>query len=197
MSTLHPTKAKLLDTAVALIDEFGPIGFTVDALLERSTISKGSLYHHFVDFSDVIEQAQVIRFSRYIDADIKALFEMLSTARSGAELRERFESLVLATSDPSRADARSDRATIVGLARHSKNFAEALGREQQRVTDALADIAREAQEKGYIRTDVDVRVLATFIQTYTLGFVLNDITIDPILPDEWSKFVSALLAASL
>lgn len=196
MST-HPTKAKLLDTAVSLIDEFGPIGFTVDSLLERSGISKGSLYHHFVDFSDVIEQAQVIRFSRYIDEDIQALFEVLSSANSGAQLRERFESLVLATSDPSRADARSDRATIVGLARHSKNFAVALGKEQQRVTDALADIVREAQERGFIRQDVDVRVLATFVQTYTLGFVLNDITIDPIAPDDWSKFVGALLAASL
>jgi AcrR family transcriptional regulator len=196
MST-HPTKAKLLETAVNLIDEFGPIGFTVDSLLDRSGISKGSLYHHFVDFSDVIEQAQVIRFTRYIDEDVKALFEMLSSANSGAELRERFESLVLATSHPSRGDARSDRATIVGLARHSKNFAEALGREQQRVTDALADIAREAQERGFIRQDVDVRILATFIQTYTLGFVLNDITVDPVSPAEWSKFVGAVLAASL
>ena len=196
MST-HPTKTKLLETAVSLIDEFGPMGFTVDSLLEQSGISKGSLYHHFVDFSDVIEQAQVIRFSRYIDEDIQALFGMLSSANSGSELRERFESLVLATSHPSRGDARSDRATIVGLARHSKNFAVALGREQQRVTDALADIAREAQEKGFIRSDVDVRVLATFIQTYTLGFVLNDITIDPISPVDWSKFVGSILAASL
>jgi AcrR family transcriptional regulator len=80
VTSLHPTKTKLIETAVSLIDEFGPIGFTVDALLERSSISKGSLYHHFVDFSDVIEQAQVIRFSRYIDEDIKALFEMLSSA---------------------------------------------------------------------------------------------------------------------
>lgn len=182
---------------MSLIDEFGPMGFTVDSLLEQSGISKGSLYHHFVDFSDVIEQSQVIRFSRYIDEDIQALFGMLSSANSGTELRERFESLVLATSHPSRGDARSDRATIVGLARHSKNFAVALGREQQRVTDALADIAREAQEKGFIRSDVDVRVLATFIQTYTLGFVLNDITIDPISPVDWSKFVGSILAASL
>lgn len=197
MTKFHPTKHRLLDTAVALIDEFGPIGFTVDSLLEKSTISKGSLYHHFVDFSDVIEQAQVMRFSRYVDEDINALINALSSATSGAQLRSRFESLVLATSDPSRADARSDRATIVGLARHSKNFATALGAEQQRLTDALADISREAQEKGFIDREVDVRVLATFLQTYTLGFVLNDITTDPIDPQAWSKFVGAVLAAAL
>ena len=197
MTKLHPTKAHLIETAVALIDEFGPQGFTVDNLLERSSISKGSLYHHFVDFSDVIEQAQVVRFSRYIDEDIQLLFETLSAATSGADLRARFEAIVLATSSPERAANRADRAVIVGLARFSKNFATALSVEQQRVTDAIADIAREAQERGYVRRDVDVRVLATFIQAYTLGFVLNDITIDPVLPDQWATFIGEVLSARL
>lgn len=197
MSKLHPTKVQLLETAVALIDEFGPQGFTVDTLLEKSAISKGSLYHHFVDFSDVIEQAQVIRFSRYVDEDIQILISTLSVAISPADLRTRFESIVLASSSPERANARSDRSTIIGLARHSQKFAKALSVEQQRVTDALADIAREAQEKGFIRKDVDVRVLATFLQAYTLGFVLNDVTVDPISAKDWATFVGATLSAAL
>ena len=197
MSKLHPTKVQLLETAVELIDQFGPQGFTVDALLEKSAISKGSLYHHFVDFSDVIEQAQVVRFSRFVDEDIQALFNTLANAASAADLRARFETLVLATSSPERADARSDRATIVGLARHSQKFAKALSAEQQRLTDALADIAREAQEKGFIRTDVDVQVLATFLQAYTLGFVLNDVTTHPISSQDWAAFVGATLSAAL
>lgn len=197
MSKLHPTKVQLLETAVALIDQFGPQGFTVDALLEKSAISKGSLYHHFVDFSDVIEQAQVVRFSRFVDEDIQALLSTLANAASATDLRERFEALVLATSSPERADARSDRATIVGLARHSQKFAKALSAEQQRLTDALADIAREAQEKGFIRADVDVRVLATFLQAYSLGFVLNDVTTHPITSQDWAAFVGATLSASL
>jgi AcrR family transcriptional regulator len=197
VSKLHPTKVQLLETAVALIDEFGPQGFTVDALLEKSGISKGSLYHHFLDFSDVIEQAQVIRFSRYVDEDIRLLVTTLSVANSPDDLRQRFESIVLAASSPERANARSDRATIVGLARHSEKFAKSLSVEQQRVTDALADIAREAQEKGFIRKDVDVRVLATFLQAYTLGFVLNDVTVSPISSQEWASFVGATLSAAL
>lgn len=197
MTKLHPTKSHLLETAVALIDEFGPQGFTVDTLLERSSISKGSLYHHFEDFSDVIEQAQVARFSRYIDEDIRLLFETLSASTSGADLRTRFGAVVLATSSPDRAANRADRATIVGLARFSKNFANALSIEQQRVTDAIADIIREAQERGWIRSDVDARVVATFIQAYTLGFVLNDVTIDPVAPEQWATFIGEILAARL
>ena len=69
----HPTKRHLIETATALIEEHGAQGFTVEQLLEMSHISKGSLYHHFHDFSDVIEQAQVARFSRYVDQDVVAL----------------------------------------------------------------------------------------------------------------------------
>ena len=186
-----------METAVDLIDEFGPQGFTVDALLEKSGISKGSLYHHFTDFSDVIEQAQVVRFSRFVDEDIDVLIRTLSTATSPEDLRARFESIVEASSSPERAHARSDRATIVGLARHSEKLAKALSVEQQRLTDALADIGREAQEKGFIRKDVDVNVLATFLQAYTLGFVLNDVTTRPVSSKDWASFVGATLSAAL
>lgn len=197
VSKMHPTKAHLLETTVRLIDEFGPQGFTVENLLEQSQISKGSLYHHFADFGDVIEQAQVVRFSRFIDEDIAMIFRVLSSSTSGSDMRERFESIVRETSKPERAHNRADRASIIGLAHHSKNFTQALSIEQQRITDAFADIAREAQEKGFIRKDVDPRVLATFVQAYSLGFALNDITSDPIAPEQWSKFIGELLSAGL
>jgi AcrR family transcriptional regulator len=183
---MHPTKNLLLDTAVSLIDEFGPQGFTVETLLETSKISKGSLYHHFHDFSDVIEQAQVARFSRYVDQ-----------ATSREDLGTKFSLIVQGAGMPGRDAARADRATILGMARHSKKFADGLAIEQQRVTDVLADIAREMQERGWINKELDAVVVATFVQAYSLGFVLNDITSNPISIDQWSAFISAMLAKVL
>lgn len=197
MRAIHPTKQLLLDTAVGLIDEFGPQGFTVDNLLDASGISKGSLYHHFEDFNDTIEQAQVLRFSRYVDEDIRILTGVLSQATSREDLGLRFGSVIRAGSSPERAAARADRATIVGLARHSKKFADALAVEQQRLTDALADVAREMQERAWIRRDLDVRVLATFVQAYSLGLVLNDVTEKPVTSDQWADFVAMILSNTL
>ena len=188
----HPTKLLLLETAIALIDEFGPQGFTVETLLEKSSISKGSLYHHFHDFSDVIEQAQVARFSRTVTADTANMLDVLRGATSKDDLLSRLDGIMRFASGPARAQFRSDRATIVGLSRHSKKFAEALATEQQIVTDALADVAREMQERGWIRTDVDPRALATFVQAYSLGFVLNDITQDPIDFEAWIALLVAV-----
>ncbi len=194
---MHPTKGLLLDTAVSLIDEFGPQGFTVETLLEMSKISKGSLYHHFHDISDVIEQAQVARFSRYVDQDIMLLVGLLKSATSREDLETKFSMIVQGAGLPGRDAARSDRAAILGMARHSKNFAEGLAVEQQRVTDVLTDIAREMQERGWINKDLDAAVLATFVQAYSMGFVLNDNTTNPISIERWSAFISLMLSKVL
>ena len=194
---MHPTKGLLLDTAVALIDEFGPQGFTVETLLDNSKISKGSLYHHFHDFSDVIEQAQVARFSRYVDQDISLLVGLLKSATSREDLETKFSMIVQGAGLPGRDAARSDRAAILGMARHSKKFAEGLAVEQQRVTDVLTDIAREMQERGWINKDLDAAVVATFVQAYSMGFVLNDNTTNPISIERWSAFISLMLSKIL
>lgn len=194
---VHPTKQLLLDTAVSLIDEFGPQGFTVDNLLDASGISKGSMYHHFEDFNDIIEQAQVARFSRFVDEDVKVLTSLLSSAKSREELGQRFVQVITAASAPERSQGRADRASIVGMSRHSKKFADALAVEQQRLTDSLADVAREMQERAWIRRELDVYALATFVQAYSLGLVLNDVTEKPITNQQWTTFVSSVLLNSL
>jgi hypothetical protein len=44
---------------------------------------------------------------------------------------------------------------------------------------------------------LDAVVVATFVQAYSLGFVLNDITSNPISIDQWSAFISMMLAKIL
>jgi hypothetical protein len=53
------------------------------------------------------------------------------------------------------------------------------------------------QERGWINRELDAVVVATFVQAYSLGFVLNDITSNPISIDQWSAFISAMLAKVL
>lgn len=189
MAATHPTKVLLIDTAIGLIDEFGPQGFTVDVLLDTSKISKGSLYHHFENFDDVIEQAQVARFARSVDADIDQLTQMMTSVDSREELFERISDVVLSATLPDRRNVRLNRSEIIGRANHSVKYARALAIEQQRLTDAFTDLIREFQERGWASKDIDPVAGATFLQAYTLGFVLNDITQNPISGDAWRQFV--------
>ena len=63
----HPTRTKLIQTTVTLLDEFRPAEITVDMILHESEISKGSLYHHFQDVEELFEAAEISRFIDSVD----------------------------------------------------------------------------------------------------------------------------------
>jgi hypothetical protein len=48
----------------------------------------------------------------------------------------------------------------------------------------------QSQERGWIRTDVNPRAVASFIQAYSLGRVLVDIDPDRASDDDWFDVVS-------
>ena len=65
--TTHPTKSSLIDCAADLLDKYRFDEITVEMVLDRSNISKGSLYHHFEDLAELLEAAQVARYADWVD----------------------------------------------------------------------------------------------------------------------------------
>lgn len=192
MRDTHPTKVHLTEAAATLIDELGSQGFTVEQLLEKSNISKGSLYHHFEDFHDVIMQAQVLRFARYVEEDIAALTSVLLAASSREDMFGRLDLISRATHDPARSGRRADRIEILAGARHSEKMKNALGPTQARLTGAIADLVREMKAKEFISENLDPGAVAVFIQAYSLGLIVNDVSDQPIDLEEWHAMISRM-----
>jgi len=194
---IHPTKVRLTEAAASLIDEFGSQGFTVEQLLEASNISKGSLYHHFEDFHDVIRQAQVQRFARYVDEDIESLTRMLLASTSREDMFSRLDLISRTTHDASRRSRRGDRIEILASTRHSEAMRQMLAPTQARLTNAIADLAREMQVKGFIDEKLDSASVAVFIQAYSLGLIVNDVSSEPIDMDQWHAMISRMVRGLL
>ena len=192
MRDSRPTKVHLIDSAAMLIDEHGSRGFTVEQLLETSNISKGSLYHHFEDFHDVIMQAQVSRFARYVEEDIAALANVLLASKSREDLFGRLDQISRVTHDPARSVRRADRIEILAGARHSEKLKNALGPTQARLTGAIADIVRELKAKEFVNENLDPGAVAVFIQAYSLGLIVNDVSNEPIDLEEWHAMISRM-----
>ena len=192
MRDTHPTKVHLTEAAATLIDELGSQGFTVEQLLEKSNISKGSLYHHFEDFHDVIMQAQVLRFARYVEEDIAALTNVLLASTSREDMFGRLDQISRATHDPARSVRRADRIEILAGARHSEKMKNALGPTQARLTGAIADLVREMKAKEFISENLDPGSVAVFIQAYSLGLTVNDVSNEPIDLEEWHAMISRM-----
>ncbi len=189
---IHPTKVRLTEVAAGLIEEHGSQGFTVEQLLESSNISKGSLYHHFEDFHDVIRQAQVMRFARYVEEDIEALSRLLLAASSREDMFARLDVVSRATHDSARSPRRSNRIEILAGARHSEDMKNALGSTQARLTGAISDLVREMQSKKFVNEDLDPDAIAVFIQAYSLGLVVNDVSSENVDIEKWHTMIARM-----
>lgn len=194
---VHPTKQLLLETAIDFIDELGPQGFTVDNVLETSGISKGSLYHHFHDFEDLINQAQVIRFSRNVDTDIAHIIEAVRRSTSREDFLNKVKGLALLASTEERRHERASRAVIIGSSWGKPEFRAALAQEQRRLTDAFVDLVREITERGWVGQRFSPQVVATFVQAYTFGRVVDDLVENPVDPDDWGNLIQAVITTLL
>lgn len=192
MRDIHPTKVHLIEVAAALIDQFGSQGFTVEQLLEKSNISKGSLYHHFEDFHDVIMHAQVQRFARYVEEDIEALTRVLLAATSREDMFDRLDLISRATHDAARSVRRADRIEILAGARHSEKMKNALAPTQARLTVAIADLVREMKTKEFVNQDLDSTAVAVFIQAYSLGLIVNDVSNEQVDLEKWHSLISRM-----
>lgn len=189
----HPTKSKLIQTVVEMLDALDVADLQVDQVLERSGVSKGSLYHHFEDFSHLIEAAHVHRFARMIDRSITSLAEVLVGSPSKEAMIAGLKQVTRNTQRQELATLRFERARALALAEHQPRMRKAMAAEQARLTAAITDISRDAQSKGWVRADLDPQVLAVFIQAYTLGKIVDDISEDKMDPERWAELIDEIV----
>ena len=190
LSNFHPTKRLLVETAVAMLESKKPSEILAEEVLEVSGVSKGSMYHHFSDLQELVETAQLIRYSKWIDASI----EFMTTYVLGTTTKDKFvdslRKLSELTQSIDRKGARAERARALAACFDNPRMAKAMGEETQRHTDALADIIQEVQNRGLIRAEVDAKAVAVFIQSYTLGKMVNDYNPTGVQDEVWVDMIT-------
>ena len=169
----------------------------VEDVLTASGISSGSLYHHFGDLDSLIDTAMVVRFARGVDWSIEVLSEAMGQARDRKDLAARLHHVTLQTQSPDRYDVRAERVRAIARATTSSRFREALAPEQSRLTIGVADVWSRLQKRGLVSPSIDPQAGSLFIQAYTLGLVLNDVSEDPIPFDAWVAVIDAVVSRIL
>lgn len=193
----HPTKKRLIETTVELIEQKLPSDIAVDEILEKSGISKGSLYHHFEDLGHLLEAAQVARYATWVDRSIELIVPVLSAAKNRDDIIDGLRRATVFTQSADYRSRRFDRARALANSQISDRFRIALGIEQERLTTALDDLVSEAKNKGLFKPDLDSKSAAIFIQSYTLGKIVDDIVSNPIEEEKWNDFIVNMLIATM
>lgn len=112
---IHPTRQKLIETALQLLEVCSPADITADLILDASGVSKGSLYHHFEDLTDVIEAAMIVRFAVGVNESVKSLADIVSSAKSREELMQGLEAVARSAHVQERMRLRATRIQMISL----------------------------------------------------------------------------------
>lgn len=192
-ATMHPTREKLLMTMVEMLDGPDPEHITVEDVLNASGVSRGSLYHHFEDFEELYETGLAYRITQWVNESASAMEHVFNSATSREDVRAGVHAVTAASQGPERRLNRLERARAFGLAGFNPRFQAVLGEEQARMTEVLTRLIAGAQEKGWISPTIDPMASAVFIQAYTIGRVVDDISTVKVDPEKWESLVNEIV----
>jgi AcrR family transcriptional regulator len=189
LSTFHPTKKLLVETAMQLLEEKSAPEISADEILSLSGISKGSMYHHFHDLDELLETAQVARFAHWVDVSIKNMTQLIRATKTKNELYEALRIVTENTQSDKRRSSRIERASALSRRNASPRYIELIGKESDRLMDGLEDLARESQEKGFFSKKHNPRAVALMVQAYTLGKIVDDYSHNQVSESDWNALI--------
>lgn len=189
----NATKQHLIQAASELMDLVSLEEISAAMVLERASASKSSMYHFFEDFNDLLEAAFLKRFAASVQASDIAIKEIISNSQNSTELFSAIEAVTKNSQARSNSAIRFQRARMLARSERNDRFRKSLGEIQQMLTDSLTEAFVMAQEKGFLNRNFEARTGAVFIQAYTLGRLVDDITETQMDDADWEKLIGRIL----
>jgi AcrR family transcriptional regulator len=187
----HPTRLLIIEAAATILKAGGVAKFHVDDVLAATGLTRGAVYHHFHNVDDLVESALLATFAEGVNANIEIVRDAISSAMSADEFRAGVlrANVVYAENERLR-EVRRLRAYAMASVAATDRLAEVLAQEQQRLTDAYVSLITEAQSRGWVRRSVDPQALAVFIQAYSFGVIVDDVSERHIGSEAWARMIA-------
>lgn len=192
MHNLHETKQHLIQATSELMDIHAIEDISAAMVLERAGASKSSMYHFFDDFNDLLEETYLLRFRESIGASITVIDKIIKSSNTKEEFFLGLDRLTASTQARDKAALRFSRARMFGRSERQEKFKNSLGELQQQLTDSLTEAFELAQDKGFLNKKFEARTGAVFIQAYTLGRIVDDVTDNHMNDQDWEKLISRI-----
>ena len=173
----EPDLDAVLAAAVESLLENGERGFRLEPIMEKTQISRSSLYLHFGDRDGLIEAASAEIFFREFIENMEIILEALEKVTTPAELRAIVRPIVQAVAD-AKPDTRWHRLKIFAACQHRPELLKKMSDFQTGITDKYEAMFQRYVDQGLFRGDTDVREMASLVQGLTLARVLRDLDQD-------------------
>ena len=188
-----PDLAEVIAVTTQLLLEHGEGGFRIEDVIEKTGISKSSLYLHFGDRNGLVGAAYVELFTTDTNRNIAQAISVFEDVKTREQLEAVLPPLVQALARIPHT-VRWNRLDVLSATRHRPEFMARIVEAQTRLNSALAEALLVQQKLGNVRTDLSVREMAVLIQGVSLGRIFRDL--DSKLNrddlDEWSEMTLAV-----
>lgn len=192
----HPIAQTLINVTIELLEDTPIENISLAAVLKKSGVSNGSLYHHFEDLQELLEIAIVERFTKGLNESLIAIAALLEITDRN-EFRRRVEEIILLFHEQNRRPFRMTRLDTLGAVSSRPRLAERIGRAQYLSTMKQGQYLAEFQRRGWFRQDLDMDAVSTFMTATFLGRVVDDIASEQIDPESWNKVALTAFRAIL
>lgn len=178
-STTEQRQAKLLECAIAAIEEGGEAGLRVQEVAREAGLSVSAIYHRFGSRQGLVEAAQERRFidtwGDTVRRDLTGLEMVITTAKDPEQLRSMLSKMGDNVASAERAPGRVKRMTIIGSAVNQPGLRQTIADFYRDFGDATAKLHRQAMDEGLFRADFDPQVAGAWVHAQLFGRVTGDI----------------------
>ena len=179
------TISKIVEFAAKELDEVGAVQFNLDRVIEKSGVSRGSIYHHFGDRDGLIVAVEVSETVQILTSGNERIRRLFTEADSGEEIIQGIESAIRAGDRGSGRNYRRRRIAGLATAQHSPAISKALAEVQVSETAYFVETLRMGADKGLIQPRESLVGTADVIQSLLVGRILVDILNDDERDESW------------
>jgi AcrR family transcriptional regulator len=191
------TISKIVEFAAKELDEVGAVQFNLDRVIEKSGVSRGSIYHHFGDRDGLIVAVEVSEIVQILTSGNERIRRLFTEAASGEEIIQGIESALRAGNQGRGPKYRRRRIASLATAQHSPAIAQALAEVQVSETSYFEETLRMGADKGFIQPREPLVGTADVIQSLLVGRILVDILNDDERDETWVLAATEVFRALL
>ena len=186
MEISETTRTRIINAAIAMMDEGGESAVRLGAIAENLGIKEPSIYHHFTNRTELVNAAYVEWYWQCLKTDIpvEAMMVLVETKDDYVRaLRKAMEW----SYQPERHHARAIRLSVLVAAQRNPDLAIAINDINKKFLATIADAALVAQQKGWVRTDLDPMAMAYWLHGQIVGRVVAEMDPGHVDLAQWDK----------
>jgi len=181
------TMSRVMKFAMAEFNKVGPDDFNLDRVLEKSGVSRSSVYHHFGGRHGVIAAVEAKLVEKDIDVNNIGLREFVNVANNAQEILAVIKLEITQGSKQEDKVTRQRRVSTFVAAQRSELLYEVLQSKQRQATEYLCETLQIATSRGLIKPRVPEMGIAQIMLSLLFGRILVDLVGDETGDQLWTQ----------